>query len=244
MGRKRKTGQNLPPYVYRGKSAYEWHIREAGVKKRVVRLCSLDAPVSEIWKAWEDAQSRPSYTLGWLLQEYQKSPQFTGESASIQAIKRKGNYVKKILCYPRGNGKTFESAPLDKITPGVIRKYLDARAADGAAVSGNREKALISAAWNWALERDMVRWPNPCRNVKRNTEKPRDRYVTDQEYESAYSLALQSSTPYLAVAMEMAYLCRMRKGEILSSSRAQILEDGFDTLRTKGSRSLSGLVHR
>lgn len=235
LGRKRKSGHGLPPYVYKGKSAYEWRLRDPGMKTKCIRLCSLNEPISAVWKAWEDAQSRPSFTLGWLLREYEKSAQFKGDDPSVNALKRKKNYINKILGYQRGNSKTLESAPLDKITPGVIRKYLDARAADNAAVSGNREKAMISAAWNWAIERDMVKWDNPCKSVKRNTEKARDRYVTDKEYGIVYNLALNSSTPYIAVAMEMAYLCRMRKSEILSATKSQILDDGFDTVRSKGS---------
>lgn len=47
-------------------------------------------------------------------------------------------------------------------------------------VVGNREKALISVAWNWALERDYITLDNPTKVVKPNDEKPRDHYVTDK----------------------------------------------------------------
>ena len=33
-------------------------------------------------------------------------------------------------------------------------------------VVGNREKALISVAWNWALERDYITLDNPTKVVK------------------------------------------------------------------------------
>jgi hypothetical protein len=36
--------------------------------------------------------------------------------------------------------------------------------------------------------------------------------------------------------MELAYLCRMRRCEILGATRKQILSEGFDTLRAKDSR--------
>ena len=35
--------------------------------------------------------------------------------------------------------------------------------------------------------------------------------------------------------MKLAYLCRLRRAEILSATRSQILEDGFDMKQTKGS---------
>ena len=70
--------------------------------------------------------------------------------------------------------------------------------------------------------------------VSRNPESPRDRYVTDQEYEITYKLA--QSPPYLPIMMELAYLCRMRKSEILKATKHQVKEKGFDTKRLKGSR--------
>lgn len=130
------------------------------------------------------------------------------------------------------NGHTFGRVRLNSITPGALRKYLDARREDGAPVSGNREVALISVAWNWAKERDYIFLLNPCSDVKPNKEKPRDRYVTDQEYDAVYAMA----PFYLKPAMELAYLCRMRRTEILTAQKSQILDEGFDTLRIKGSK--------
>lgn len=132
------------------------------------------------------------------------------------------------------NGKPFGEAMIKNITSGVMRKYLDARARGNSPSAGNREFATISAAWNWSLERDMISEQNPCANVKRNTERPRRRYVTEQEYTSAYDLA--SRYPYLQPMMELAYLCRMRRMEIINAKKTQILPEGFDTLRVKGSK--------
>ncbi len=101
-------------------------------------------------------------------------------------------------------------------------------------VVGNREKALISVAWNWALERDYITLDNPTKVVKPNDEKPRDHYVTDKEYNIAYQLA--EGTPYLRPAMELAYLCRMKRCEILAATKKHILKEGFDTQRVKGSK--------
>lgn len=55
--------------------------------------------------------------------------------------------------------------------------------------------------------------------------------MTDEEYNDTYDRA----APHVQVGMEFAYLCRMRMGEILKATKRQILDDGFDTLRSKGS---------
>jgi integrase len=188
--------------------------------------------MSEIWKAYEAQIKDTVQSLAWLLRNYQNSEQFKLKALSTR--KMQDAQIHRIIQYKTKNGKRFGSVLIKSITPGVMRKYLDARKRDGSPTAGNRESALISTAWNWSLERDMIKEPNPCAVVKRNPEKARTRYVTDQEYQIAYKLAQRY--PYLQPMMEMAYLCRMRRTEIINATRAQILNEGFDTLRTKGSK--------
>lgn len=223
----------LPPYVYKRARSYVLRLYVgANEPMRSIELCPITAPISEVWKQYELHVHKRVKNLQWLFREYTDSRQFKKKAEST--IKMQLSQAERICSYKMKSGKVFGTAEIKKITSGAIRKYLDAREADGSPVSGNRETALISSAWNWALERDMVETSNPCDVVKRNKEAPRTRYVTEEEYISAY--ALTDSTPYLRPAMELAYLCRMRRCEILNSTRAQILEEGFDTLRTKGSR--------
>lgn len=231
MPKKRTNG--LPPNVYKGKSAYELRIYLGkSAPRKAIRICAIDAPMSEIWKAYEQHTKRKVKTLAWLLVEYQASSQYSGNA--ISTIKTRDSQVTRISAYLLRNSKRFGDVDLKNITPGVMRKYLDARERDKAPAAGNRESSLVSVAWNWALERDMITIPNPCTVVKRNFEQARTRYVTDKEYAVAYELA--EHYPYLQPIMEMAYLCRMRRIEILGAMRQQILQEGFDTLRAKGSK--------
>lgn len=228
---KRRKNRSLPPYVYRGKSAYELRLyRGKGVPMRTIKLCKLDVPISEVWLRYEEHQSETVKNLTWLLNEYSLSEEFKANSKAT--IKYQSALIRKITDYPMKNGHIFGSVRLNCITPGALRKYLDSRRNDGAPVAGNRELAFISVAWNWARERDYVLITNPCSNVKPNKEKPRERYITDDEYDAVYALA----PSYLKPAMELAYLCRMRRTEILTSKKSQILEEGFDTIRIKGSK--------
>jgi integrase len=113
------------------------------------------------------------------------------------------------------------------VSPGVIRKYLDYRNN----VAGNREISYLSKAWSWCYERDIVTKPNPCKGVRRKTESPRTRYVTDTEYKLVYDLAPE----YVQTAMELAYLCRMRLSETLDTRVRDIQDKGLLTRRLKGS---------
>jgi len=229
----KRRNDKLPPYVYKRKSRYELRVYIGkGQPMQAIYLCHPDAPLSEVWKAYELLNKDEVKTLSWLLNKYLDSESFKSKANSTQ--KMQTDQVMRISKYKMRNGKNFGGVEIKQITSGAIRKYLDARERDNAAVSGNRERALISVAWNWALERDLVKEINPCSVVKRNKETPRTRYATEREYNLTYKLA--ERYPYLQPCMEMAYLCRMRRGEILNAKRSQILIEGFDTLRTKGSR--------
>jgi integrase len=240
LGRKRKHGSGLPPYVYVGKAAYEWRPYDgSGGRLPYVKLVPLGAPMSEVWAAYERLQQAPACDLAWLLTSYLGSPQFRqhsdGKPKSNDTVREQERQVAFLIRYPRGAGKTFGSAPLKAITPGIVRKYLDARTTEGSPVAGNREITLISVAWTWALERDLISHPNPCRVVKRNTERARERYVTDQEYAVGYRLAA-NGPKWAQPAMEIAYLCRMRGGEIRRATKKDITPEGLETRRLKGSR--------
>lgn len=230
----KKRANGLPPYVYKRKYGYQMRVYAGkGNKMSAVTLCPADAPISEVWRCYEKHIKHTVKNLSWLMTEYRKSKEFASKAATTQ--KYQTEMAKRICDYTMKNGKQFGSAELKMITPGGMRQYLDARDRDKSPKAGNREVALISVAWNWALERDLIDRPNPCSVVRKNKEEPRTRYVTDKEYAVAYELAARY--PYLQPAMEMAYLCRMRRIEVLNAKRSQILDQGFDTLRTKGSRS-------
>lgn len=64
-------------------------------------------------------------------------------------------------------------------TPPDIYAYMDARKAP---VRANREKALLSHVFQYAIRWGVAK-DNPCRRVSRNPEKPRNRYVSDDELE-------------------------------------------------------------
>ena len=59
-------------------------------------------------------------------------------------------------------------------------KYLEQREDDGAAVRGNREKAMLSHCITKAMVQGWVD-ANPCRGVHRNRERPRERMIEDAE---------------------------------------------------------------
>ena len=108
--------------------------------------------------------------------------------------------------------KVFGHMRPDDLKPKHVYQYLDRRPA----VRGNREKAVLSA-----LMTECVRWGaidrNLVKEVRRNPEKPRDRYVTDDELDAFLEHATSMVRAYVTLKM----LTGLRQGQILGLERAQ-----------------------
>jgi integrase len=111
-----------------------------------------------------------------------------------------------------------------------LRKYADKRA-ETSVVRANRELAFLSIVFSYGFERDYVS-TNPAKGVKKTAEPPRQRYVTDDEYAAVYEQAPAT----LQIAMEFAFLCRLRRGEVLALQRQHVLDGGLHVIRSKGSK--------
>ncbi len=106
--------------------------------------------------------------------------------------------------------RAFGHMKPEAIKPKHIYAYMDARGKT-AKVAANHEKSLLSHAFSY-----MIRWgvieTNPCREVKKFTEKPRTRYIEDWEYAAFKDFV----PPMLQAAMEVAVITGLRRGDLLA----------------------------
>jgi integrase len=114
---------------------------------------------------------------------------------------------------------TFDTAPIDALTPTMIAQYRDARSAK---VRANREIATLSHVFNMAREWGLTAKENPCQGVRKNKETPRDYYAND----AVWSVVYRKATPELKDAMDLAYLTGQRPADVLVMRRDDI-EGGF-----------------
>lgn len=106
-----------------------------------------------------------------------------------------------------------------------LRQYLDARTAK---VAANREIAVLSTLFNRAINWGWTE-RNPARGLKKNPEKPRDRYITDAELAR---LKQHADATYQAI-IEIAYLTAMRRGDIIAIQLADITDGGLFVQQNK-----------
>lgn len=212
MPRKRTNPQDyaLPKRVYKGRSAYEWHPASGGA----IRLCALDQPIHEVWRAYEEKvkESDKASTVQHLVNSFFQSADFQELATETRKDYRK--YAKKVL-------PVFGKMHVNKVKPEHVRLYMDKRGLSSR-IQANREHAFFSRCFRFGYERGLCK-SNPCKGVRKFKETGRKRYITDVEYNALYKAA----DPVIQVAMELAYLCCARQGDILAMRTSQILEDGI-----------------
>jgi integrase len=191
---------------------------------KTIRLADDTVPMSELWSIWEGLGSSPKDTIGWLFDLYLDSPQFAGLKPKTQKDYRAA--IEKMRA-KAAVGRSFGECTLGSVTKRTIRDYLDTYPHP---VAANRHIAVLKSAWSWAEERYEVP-KNPCIGVKLNREAPRERYVTDEEYETV----LRMAPPPIQQMMELAYLLRGRLSEVLAVEVSHINDDYLEFHRLQGS---------
>lgn len=232
---RKKKNQQLPKYVYFVNGRYVWRPylgskNGKGQFGRDVRLGGPDASVLEIWKAYDKAVNNERRTLRWLINKYLDSQKF--KSRTPKTREEYDRYATQLADYPLKSGGLFGEVELEDINKKVIRRYLDAAKHP---VAANRRIQFLKSVYSWAIQRlDGVN-DNPCVGVDLNEEKPRDRYIEDWEYDLMLVCAVNSPYPYVALMMEIAYLCAQRRNEVAARRVSEITEAGLITHRSKGS---------
>lgn len=124
-------------------------------------------------------------------------------------------------------------APLDKITPQHLVAYQEWRIKraqkrykeagkefnpKAGQIRANREKALFSHIWNYALLKGYTTIPNPCRVVKGFKERGRDIYVEDEDFLAAWYAADEPMQDYL----DLLYVTAQRPADVLKIKETDI----------------------
>lgn len=233
--RKRKDSCWLPVRVYRGRASYEFHPKTGGsIKLATIKRNESGVPVEDEAVKMAVLAAHKQALLGnaqrkdmtWLIEQYQASMQFK----SLAAKTREGDELRiKNRVLP-----VFKKMMPADVKKMHIRQYMD-KVGKSSPVSANRDHGFLSRLFSWAEERGLIDG-NPCQGVRKFREEPRDRYPEDWEYDLVAESAQYTSYPWMVFAMEFAYLCRMRKSEVLALDEDKhILPEGVFVERGKGS---------
>lgn len=203
MGRRRQTDLDLPPRMRRKGLAYYY---DAGGKPRKWIALGSDKPAALL--KWADLEGKNTTdTIAGLIDRYLASSFFDALKPSSQYAYRRWSMVLRAV---------FGHMPPGDLRPHHIATFLDDSPKKALA---NKQIAVLSAIYEKALRWGVVDI-NPTRGVRKNSMRPRDRYLTDEEF-----IAIRShAAPVLRCMMDIAYLTGMRQGDICKIRRDDLRE--------------------
>lgn len=212
MGRKRKNPEHekLPPKVYPNKYSYVWK----PTSSESITLTPIADGIAALWKKYEKTVNHREHAMTFrrLWEKFLASAYYSELSQRTQ--KDYLQHQKKLLA-------VFGNVLADSVKPEHVRRYMDKRGLQSK-TQANHEKSSMSRAYSWGYERGYVKG-NPCAGVSKFKSAPRERYVTDEEYQAVLSVA---SLP-VYIAMEIAYLCAARISDVLTLKWEQIGNKGI-----------------
>lgn len=106
---------------------------------------------------------------------------------------------------------------LDDITPSMVEKYQATRLKEVKPATVNRYPATLKRMFNLAIREGYVE-KNPVWRVEMSKEKPRDRVISYEEFETLVFHLPEHTADIVTVA----YYTGMRRGEIISLKRDQV----------------------
>lgn len=112
--------------------------------------------------------------------------------------------------------KVFGAQPLDDLEAGDVADFMRKHPSP---ISATREKALLSALFNFARSHRMTNSPNPCAGIRGKKSK-RDRYIEDEEFRAVYDKADRPLRDF----MDLAYRTGQRPNDVLKMTRQDIRE--------------------
>jgi integrase len=115
-----------------------------------------------------------------------------------------------------------------QFTSSHVAQYLEGRKDAGAPIAGNRERAALSSACNFAMRRGWMD-RNPCHGVKRNKERPSTRYVENTELVPVLDRAPTPLYDLLAAA----YLTGLRQTDLRAMRKDQVTAAGILVTESK-----------
>lgn len=182
------------------------------VKNRWVGLTRVDEGLRALRTALLDVPlERDPVTIGELL------PRYLSEAEIVERTRAEYRRIVEARLIHH-----FGRMPIAALTQQHVAKYLEKRKVDGAPVMGNRERAVLSGAYQFALRKGWATH-NPCQGVRRNKERPRKRYVEDAEFLTAFNAAPEPLQDFMAIGL----LTGAREGDLRKMLRSDLTPDGI-----------------
>ena len=206
MGRRRKHNKHLPSRVYISHGQY-FFVDAKGKWNPLGR--SLGQMYRSLAQFYDD--DAPLAQMGDLFERYEQQ---------VLPKKAEKTQAENSRSLKRLKAVFGDMVPSD-VRPGDIYSYRDKRG-QTTEIGANRDLEVLSHVFTKAVEWSSVE-SNPCRDVRKFSEPKRDRYVEDSEFLAVHKFA----SPMMQVAMDLALLTGLRRGDLLRLTRDNLTDEGI-----------------
>lgn len=191
------------------------------VRNKWHRLCRIDEGVRELHRRLYEFDPEPPGTIADLITQYRAAGMDHLKAATQHRYQSSLNRMSAM----------FGHIPIGGLTSPEIAVYLEKRRRrPRGGVAANREIAVLSSVFDFGMRQEG--WSvelNPCRGFRRNPEKARKRYVTDEELDTA----IAASPEPFADLLQVAYLSGARETDLMTWTRRQLTLEGIDYVESK-----------
>lgn len=230
--------------MYWNRRDNNWYtILSDGLKTRRTKLADAKARLADIHAALDAVRGVDKASLDWLMLEYESGLEFSQLAETTQDDYRKYRLIasaQKTAMGPLGK------LPAAKLTTPLFQGLVGRIAKDeGTPTKANKLMRYVRLVYSWGVRYGKVP-SNPVKGVKEAIMRKRQRLPQDAVWERLIAFAKErgaytshrkgSLTPYLWIAMELMYLCRLRSIEAVTLAEDAALPEGLRTNRRKGSR--------
>lgn len=222
----------IPTGAYWSRSDRVWFtfVDERG-KRRRRKLAGSDARLSDLHRLLEEFADVERGTVGWLCDQFHASDKFkplaTTTKTDYEAQRRLVN------AYQTKRG-SLGKIRVSTLSPPFVQRVVDKIAGEHPS-KANHLLRYIRRVFSWGMLRGHCA-SNPAKGVEQAAERKQRRLPAPQVYMAVLAHAQANYPVYLWVAMELAFLCRLRGIETVTLTDAHAGADGIQTNRRKGSR--------
>lgn len=208
MARPRERNRHLPKYITIRHGAY-WY-QPPDVK--AVRVSAVgEEREMYLFLANSTPAVGPVTTLGDSMDRFLKEVVPTMRERTQKDYQRHIARLRNVF----GHMKPQDLRPKD------VGKFLDVPKGK---IHRNKLVGILSSIYSKMIGRWYVDGvtSNPCKGVERNPSRPRDRYITHEEFILVY----KAMPPRVQIAMDLAYLTGQRQGDLLALKWEHVSTDG------------------
>ena len=251
-GRKRLFDPTIPAHIRQAEipAGVYWNRRDAnwytiiqdGDKARRVKLADAKARLSDIHTKLDAVRGIDTESLDWLMGEYENSLEFGELAETTRDDYQKYRAVASIQKTKIG---ALGSLPAGKLDTPLFQAIVARIAKEGTQTKANKFMRYVRLVYSWGVRYGKAP-SNPVKGVQKVKERKRQRLPEDEAWEALIAFARErgaytshrkgSLTPYLWMAMEFMYLCRLRSIEATTLAEDAAMPEGLRTNRRKGSR--------